>query len=60
MSEAEIHGLDEPISNSISWTGSPDKYLNLESDILMSVSKTVLEPPLPETPALNSEQFKDS
>ena len=58
--DADVQGLDDAIVPSISSTGSPVRYLNLEREILMSSSKIILDPPLPETPALNSLQFKDS
>jgi hypothetical protein len=58
--EADIHGFDDLTANSISCVGSPAKYLNLEREILISLSWINLDPPLPETPVLNSLQLSDS
>ncbi len=58
--DADVQGLEDATADSISSTGSPTRYLNLESEILTSFSRIILDPPLPETPALNSLQFKDS
>ena len=60
MLDADVQGLEDAIVPSISSTGSPTRYLNLESDIRTSSSRIILDPPLPETPALNSLQFNDS
>ena len=58
--DADLHGREEATADSISWIGSVARYLNFDREIFISFSWIILDPPLPETPELNSLQFRDS
>lgn len=58
--EADMHGFEDTTEWLRSSSGSPTRYLNLDSDIFTSLSDIILDPPLPDTPLLNSLQFRDS